>query len=147
MAQTQKQSSGKRPLADLLPSLKAAQAKTGSLSRSTLAQIAQDKDISLGQVYGVSSFYSFLNTKPTGKYLIRVCKSVPCCMADAEMILKTVEDEINLLPGQTSKDGLFSLELVNCIGACEQAPAILINDELHGNLTPAKIVEILKSYK
>ena len=63
------------------------------------------------------------------------------------MILHSLQEQLGIKPGETTPDGLFSLELVNCIGACDQAPAMLINDEVHGKLTPKKISKILKSYR
>jgi NADH-quinone oxidoreductase subunit E len=98
-------------------------------------------------VYGVTTFYSFLSVEPLGRNVIRICKSIPCYLKNAEMIVESAEKVLGIKPGQTTEDGRFSFELTNCIGACEQAPAMLINDEVHGHLTPRKIAEILRSYK
>jgi NADH dehydrogenase/NADH:ubiquinone oxidoreductase subunit G len=135
---------GKR--AGLLERLKTRQRESGHISKADVAQIAEALDVSVSEVYGVSSFYAFLSTKPQGKYVIRVCKSLPCYLKDAPMILETVERAIGVGPGETSADGRFSLELTNCIGACDRAPAMLIDYRAYGNLTPEKISKILHSY-
>jgi NADH:ubiquinone oxidoreductase subunit E/Pyruvate/2-oxoacid:ferredoxin oxidoreductase delta subunit len=126
--------------------LAAAQRSEGSISERNLSAIAVETGLSVSDVYGVASFYSFLSTKPRGRNVIRVCKSLPCYLKDAPMIVDAVEKGIGIKPGQTTPDGGFSLELTNCIGACDAAPAMLINDTVYGNLTPGRISDILKSY-
>ena len=103
--------------------------------------------LSISEVYGVTTFYSFLSTRPLGRYIIRICKSIPCYLKHAELIIDSVSKEIGILPGETSSDGKFSFELTNCIGACDMAPAMLLNQEIHGHLTSNKIAEILKACK
>ena len=124
--------------------LKEAQHKYGYLSEELVVELAKSLDISIGEAYGVGSFYSFLSTKPLGKNVIRICKSLPCYLKNYQPILETVESELGIQPGETTKDGKFSLELTNCIGACDQAPAMMINDKLYVDLTPKKITNILK---
>ena len=84
--------------------------------------------------------------KPQGKININVCGS-DCCFQKNSGIIKSVEGELGIKPGETTTDGKFSFELTNGIGACDEAPAMLINNDVHGNLTPEKIVKILKSYQ
>jgi NADH:ubiquinone oxidoreductase subunit E/ferredoxin/Pyruvate/2-oxoacid:ferredoxin oxidoreductase delta subunit len=131
---------------NLLPSLRAAQDKSRHISRKFMAKTADSLGLSISEVYGVSSFYSFLSTRPLGKNVIRVCRSVPCYLQGYQMIVQSIEDEIGIKPGEVTRDKKFSLELTNCIGACDQAPAMLVNQNLHGNLTPQKISRILKQY-
>jgi len=97
-------------------------------------------------VYGVTTFYSFLSTWPLGRHVIRICKSVPCCMKDAERLIEWVGKELGIGPGETTPDGRFTLTRTNCIGACDQAPAMLIGNEMYGQLTPDRISAILKSF-
>jgi NADH:ubiquinone oxidoreductase subunit E len=130
----------------LLDLIKNEQLKAGHVSEAFITATAQTMGLSVGEVYGLATFYSFLSTKPAGRHIIRVCKSVPCCMKDAEMIIDWVNTEIAIDPGETTADGRFSFELVNCIGACDLAPAMLVNDKVYGRLTREKISEILKSY-
>lgn len=146
MANTEQASAAERGRSKLLTRIKEAQAKAGRVSRGALAKTAQELDISLAEAFGTATFYSFITTEPTGRNIIRICKSVPCCLQEAEMIIDTVASEFDLLPGRTTADGRFTLKLTNCIGACDTAPAMLVNDDLHGDLTPARIVEILKTY-
>jgi NADH:ubiquinone oxidoreductase subunit E len=126
--------------------MEAEQRKRGYLSEEVLGEIAGSVKLPLGEVYGVSTFYSFLSTVPQGRHVIRVCKSVPCCLQEAEMIMGCIGEELGIGPGETTSDGRFSFELTNCIGACDQGPAMLVDDEVHGHLTPQKVVEILRSY-
>jgi NADH:ubiquinone oxidoreductase subunit E len=132
---------------ELLSSLKNAQAEQGHLSRETLEELSRSLEISVSDVFGVASFYSFLAVEPLGRNVIRICRSVPCYLKDAEMIIDAVADELGIGPGETTDDGRFSFELTNCIGACDVAPAMLVNDDVHGDLTPAKISQVLRSYK
>jgi NADH:ubiquinone oxidoreductase subunit E/ferredoxin/NAD-dependent dihydropyrimidine dehydrogenase PreA subunit len=134
-----------RQRANLLPVLNKAQGNLRCVSQGVVTDAAQSMNLSISDVYGVATFYSYLSTRPTGEFVIRVCKSIPCCMANSQAIVQSLEEQLGLKPGETTADGLFSLELVNCIGACDQSPAMLVNDEVHGKLTPKKISKILKS--
>lgn len=130
----------------LLGMIKEEQAKTGYLSKDAMMRVAETLGLTVGDVYGVTTFYSFLSTWPLGRHVIRVCKSVPCCMKDAERLIGWVGKELGINPEETTADGRFTLTLTNCIGACDQAPAMLIDDEVYGQLTPERISEILKSF-
>jgi NADH:ubiquinone oxidoreductase subunit E len=112
-----------------------------------MSEIAENMDISLSEVYGVATFYSFLSTKPQGTNVIRVCKGIPCSLKHSPMIIDSVAEHLGIRPGETTADGRFSFELTNCIGACDEAPAMLVNDKVYANLTPAKITDVLKSYR
>jgi len=129
---------------DLLPALRESQSEHHSLSEETLIQVSDSFGIPNSEVYGVSSFYSSFSTEPKGRYVIRVCKNVPCYMQHSQGIIDCIREAIGISPGETTRDGRFSLELTNCIGACDTAPAMMVNDEVHGNLTPEKISKILK---
>jgi len=130
----------------LLVLLEEAQGKFGCVPEEFITEIAQSLNISKSEVYGVATFYSFLSTRPLGRYVIRVCKSLPCYLKNSQMIIESVGKELGIKPGETTPDGKFSLELTNCIGACDKAPAMLINSDVHGDLTPKKVSQILKSY-
>jgi NADH:ubiquinone oxidoreductase subunit E/ferredoxin/NAD-dependent dihydropyrimidine dehydrogenase PreA subunit len=136
-----------RPRGTLLPALKQAQENFNCVSRDFMTDTALSMNLSLSDVYGVSTFYSFLSTRPTGANVIRVCKSLPCYLKNSPAILESIEHVLGIKPGETTQDSSFSLELANCIGACDRAPAMLVNNDVHGNLTPRKISKILKSYK
>jgi len=131
----------------LLVLLEKELAKSGYLSQDYLSNLAQSTNISLSEIYGVVSFYSFLTDKPQGRNIIRICNNLPCNLKHSEMIINNITRELGIKPGQTTVDGKFTLTLTNCIGACDKAPAMLINNDVHGDLTPEKITEILNSYK
>ena len=132
---------------DLLVLLERAQSRSGYLSKRTIAELAESLGLSIGEVYGVASFYSFLSIKPQGRNVIRICKSLPCYLRNAQTIIEGVQREIGIKPGETTADGKFSFELTNCIGACDKAPAMMVNDDVHVDLTPKNISQILKAYK
>jgi NADH-quinone oxidoreductase subunit E len=133
--------------AELLSSLKRAQAENHHLSREAMVEISRSLDIPLSDVFGVASFYSFLSVESRGRNTIMICRSVPCYLKKSEMIVETVADEVGIGLGGSTADGRFSLGLTNCIGACDSAPAMLVNSDVHGDLTPKKISRILKSYR
>ncbi len=132
---------------NLLLLLKETQRRYGYLSKQLMCELAESLGISTSEVYGVATFYSFLSTQPKGRNIIRVCKGLPCCLKDYHLIVSSIEDVIDISPGETTLDGRFSFELVNCIGACDSAPAMLVNNDLHAGLTPRKISQILKEYE
>ena len=132
---------------ELLELLKETQSRYGYLSGDLLVEIAKSLGLPVSEVYGVATFYSFLATKPQGRNVIRICKSVPCLLKNSDMIIDTIMRELEIRPGETTSDGRFSFELTNCIGACDKAPAMMINDDIHGNLNPGKISQILGKYQ
>ena len=141
-----KTGSRERQRETLLVSLAAAQRRDGGVSEAVMRELAETLDVSLSDVYGVTTFYSFLSTRPLGRHVIRICRSVPCFLQSADGLAAELEKQLKIRPGETTRDGRFSLELVNCIGACDTAPAMLIDEDVHGDLTPAKIRRILKEY-
>ena len=127
--------------------LEEAQSKFGYLTGELLIEIAKSLDLSISDVYGVATFYSFLSTKPQGRNVIRICKSLPCVLKNSQTIIESVAREIGIKPGETTSDSKFSFQLTNCIGACDEAPAMMVNNDIHVNLTPSRISQILGSYK
>lgn len=121
--------------------------KHSRLTAEILLKVSEEKNIPLNDLYGVATFYSFLGIKPRGKYVIRLCNSTPCCMKGGGELLSALKDKLGITPGDITKDRKFSLELVNCIGACDKAPAMLINDKLYGDLTGEKIDKIIEGAK
>ena len=131
----------------LLVLLEETQSRLGYLPRELMTELAKSLGLSVSEVYGVATFYSFLSTKPLGRNVIRICKSLPCFLKNCQTIIKSVEKEIGIKPGETTPDGRFSFQLTNCIGACDKAPAMMINSNVHVDLTPKKISRILQAYK
>ena len=132
---------------NLLLRLVEAQNRFGCLNEQVMKDLAESLGVPVSELYGVATFYSFLSTQPQGKYIIRVCKGLPCCLKDFHLVVDSIKEAIGIRPGETTPDGLFSLELTNCIGACDDAPAMLINSNLHTGLTPQGISQILNSYE
>jgi NADH-quinone oxidoreductase E subunit len=132
---------------NLLIALKEAQIKHGYLPQELMDELADSLDVPVNDVYGVASFYSFLSTKPLGRNVIRICRSLPCYLQNGQTVIDSIEKEIGIRPGETTPDGRFSFEVTNCIGLCDRAPAMLINEDAHVDLTPEKIARILQKYK
>ncbi|HEY51591.1 MAG TPA: NADH-quinone oxidoreductase subunit NuoE [Dehalococcoidia bacterium] len=132
---------------DLIVRLQEAQQRYGYVPEEVIRALADSLNIPVHEVYGVASFYSFLSTRPLGRNVIRVCKSLPCYLKSAEMIMEAVQKELGIGLGETTPDGRFTFQLTNCIGLCDHAPAMLINQDTHVDLTPEKIKQILKSYQ
>src|SRR4030067_1482203 len=130
----------------LLALLQEEQEKNGHISDQFIGQTAKSIGLSISEVYGVATFYHLLSIKPLGRNVIRACKCIPCYLKSSQLVVETIQEELGIAPGETTLDGRFSLQLTNCIGACDQAPAMLLNHDLHGCLTPVKIVKILEGY-
>ncbi len=131
----------------LLEVLTETQERLGYLSGNSLVEIAESLDVALSEVYGVATFYSFLATRPRGRHVIRICKSVPCLLKDARSLVDSIGQELGVKLGETTADGRFTFELTNCIGACDKGPAMMIDHDVHDDLTPEKISRILADYR
>ena len=131
----------------LIPILQETQKELGYLPEEAMLQIAEALNIPVGKVFGVATFYTLFATAPKGRYIVRICESAPCHIRGAEEIVAALEEELAIGPGQTTPDGLFTLEHTSCLGVCGVAPAIMINDEVYGNLTPEKVREIINQYR
>ena len=119
----------------------------GYIPDDAVMGLADQLGIPVVDVYAAATFYRALPLKPMGKHVVKLCKSVPCYLKHNQPVIEAVERALGIAPGQTSQDGLFSLELVNCIGACDRAPAMMIDDDVFGNLTPERVAEILAGYR
>jgi len=130
---------------DLLSFVKEVQEKHGHLSPKNIKDIAFLWGVSIGEIYGLVTFYSFLSTEPMGRNVIRVCKSTSCWLKNYQSVIKTIEEQLGIKPGETTDDKQFSLQLVNCIGDCDHAPAMMVNDKVYSSLRPEKVKAILKN--
>ena len=131
----------------LIPALQMAQAIFGYLPETAMRRIAQAFDKSYSEVAGVVSFYSFFSTVPRGKYVVRVCLGTACYVRGGNEVLRAVKDKLGIDVGGTTPDRLFSLEVGRCFGACGMAPVLMVNDDLHQRVKPAKIGELLEKYR
>ena len=130
----------------LMPILQDLVEENRYLSDEAMVDVASELDISAADVFGTASFYTFLDTKVRGKYIIRVCKTISCAMKGKIEVLQTIQDILKLKPGETTSDRRFTLLETNCIGWCHKAPAMLINDTPYIELTPEKVTDILQEY-
>ena len=116
------------------------------LNEKDMIEVANVLDISSAEVYGTASFYSFLDIKERGKYVIRLCKTIVCDMKGKNDIVETIENKLKIKIGETTSDKKFTLLYANCLGWCHKGPVMLVNDEVYTELTPQKTVEIIESY-
>ncbi|MFA5588173.1 MAG: NAD(P)H-dependent oxidoreductase subunit E [Bacteroidales bacterium] len=131
---------------NLLPVLQGVIQQENFLSEYTIVEIAREMDIPPAEVFGTATFYSFLETKPTGKYIIRVCKTITCAMKGKNQLLFAIQDMLKIKIGETTPDKKFTLLETNCLGWCHKAPAMLINDEIYTEISPERAREILTAY-
>ena len=131
----------------LVPMLLYAQDEVGYVSDDVIAEIAERIGILELDVRNVLSYYSMLRTKPAGKYNVQVCTNISCMLRGGYEILDHCKHKLGIGHKETTRDGVFSLEEVECIGACCWAPAIQINYDFHENLTPAKCDAIFQMYR
>ncbi|TEU04718.1 MAG: NADH-quinone oxidoreductase subunit NuoE [Candidatus Aminicenantes bacterium] len=129
--------------AAILPLLHLTQQEFGFISPESEKLVAGILGIKPIQVREVVTFYTMLNREPIGKYHIQVCSNLSCSLLGAEKLTDYLKEKLSIEPGQTSEDKKFTLSLVECIGACEQAPCMMINFDYHGNLDKKKIDKIL----
>ncbi|MCI8842934.1 MAG: NADH-quinone oxidoreductase subunit NuoE [Oscillospiraceae bacterium] len=128
----------------LITILQKAQEIYGYLPKDVMYHIADKTGVSPAEVLGVATFYAQFRLQPIGKYLLMSCQGTACHVNSSERIITAISSYLGIEDGETTEDGLFTLEKVACLGCCSLAPVIMINGEAHGNLTPEKAVGILK---
>ncbi len=131
----------------LIPLLQEVQEAHGYLSRDAVLRIGRHLSLPASKIYGVATFYNQFRFQAPGVYHIQVCRGTACHVKGSSGILEAVRRELKVGPGQTTRDGLFSLEVVACLGACGLAPTISVNGEFHARLTPDKVRKILSAYR
>ncbi len=132
---------------ELIPLLQSAQDHFGYIPRRAIKYISEATNIPESTIFGVITFYSQFRLQPMGKYVIRVCAGTACHVSGAKMIIEVVQDEIGIEVGGTTEDAVFSLFTVACLGCCSLGPVVMVNDETHGNLTPAAVRKLLRGYR
>ncbi len=130
---------------NLIPILQATQDQYGYLSEDSLKKIAAALKLPASKVYGLSTFYNQFRFSPPGKFHIRVCHGTTCHMNEADLVLKEIQKILQIGDGETSRDGIFSLEVLSCIGACGQAPVISVNGKYYDRVTKDKLKLILQN--
>lgn len=127
----------------LLPILHAVQDELGSLSVEALEWVARKVEVPPATVYGVATFYPMFRMEPVGRHHIKVCASLPCALAGCQELIKALEEKLGIEVGQTTPDGEFTLSKTECLAACTEAPAVLINKKLHRKVTAVNASEFL----
>ena len=128
-----------------LPALHLVNDKLGYVPPEAVVEVAELLELAPAQVQDTLSFYGFFKQdKPTGKYHVFVCRSIACAACDGEELLGYLSEKLGVQPGETTPDGRVTLEYAECLGACDAAPAIMVNDTLHEEMTKEKVDELMK---
>jgi len=136
-----------RDRSELIEILSEVQENFGYLSEENMRRVEQVLKIPLVEIYGVATFYASFKLRPVGRHIIKVCKGTACHVKKADAIQNCIEELLGVKDKETTEDERFTLECVNCIGACAKAPNIMIDEEVFGELTREKVEKILKEYK
>ncbi|ERK28822.1 complex I 24 kDa subunit family protein [Clostridium intestinale] len=131
--------------AALIPVLHKAQELYGYVSEETQVFIAKRLGIPPSQVYGVVTFYSYFSTKPKGKFVVSVCTGTACFVRGAGDILQEFKSQLSIKEGETTENGLFTLDTLRCVGACGIAPVVSINNKVYGHFSKSEVINILRS--
>jgi NADH:ubiquinone oxidoreductase subunit E len=124
--------------------LNEVQGKIGHISPAMQAYIARKLNVPLGQVHGVVTFYSFFKTEPRGKHTIKFCLGTACYVGGVSQLVEKAKQSLGIDLGQTTPDGMITLEECRCVGACSQAPVVVIDNEIHGHAKPNKLPQLIK---
>lgn len=141
---------GKYPSArrqDLIPILQDVQESVGFLSKDAVAAVSKHLSLPAAKVYGVATFYNQFRFHPRGKYHFTVCRGTACHVKGSAKVLDMLTKALKLEPGATSRDRLFSIEVVACMGACGLAPVVNLNGEFHAKMTPAKLAKLVDAIR
>ncbi len=131
----------------LIPILQEVQEAHGYVSKEAVVRIGRHLDLPAAKVYGVATFYNQFRFAPPGRFHIQVCRGTACHVKGSAGILEAIQQVLKVQPGQTTRDGRFSLEVVACIGACGLAPVICVNGEFHAKLTADAVRDIIDEYR
>jgi NADH-quinone oxidoreductase E subunit len=132
---------------DLIAVLEDVQDAFGYVSEENMRAIEQAMKIPLVDIYGVVTFYTAFNLKPSGRHVIKVCSGTACHVKRSDLIHDYIEEKLGIRDKQTTADGRFTLESVNCLGACAYAPTMMIDDEVFGQLSREKVDQVLERFK
>lgn len=131
----------------LIPILQDVQEGDGYVSEQAVRAIGRHLNVSANKIYGVATFYNQFRFHPVGRYHIQVCRGTACHVLGSLSVLNALTQTLGIQPGQTTRDGMFSLEVVACIGACGLAPVISVNGEFHAAMTSEKVEKLVKEYR
>ena len=135
------------PESYLIAVLHKVQGMFGYLDKEVMDVVAEEMNIPTAHIWGVATFYHYFNLEPIGKHVVSVCMGTACFVKGGDKILDALKRELGVNTGQTTEDGLFTLQEARCLGACGIAPVIMIDDKIYGDLDSKKTVEVLNEYK
>ena len=131
----------------LLPVLRKIQENLGCVPEEYIGYVSEKLDIPTVEIYSVLTFYGMFKVRKEGKFAIKVCNSLSCHLKGAKRLIEVLEEELGIAPGEKTEDGMFSLEVVGCLGLCDSSPSMLINDKVFTNLDEHKVREIVRSIR
>jgi len=131
----------------LIPLLQEVQQACGYLSRESVIRVGRHLALPASKVYGVATFYNQFRFQPLGRYHVQVCRGTACHVKGSQQTLAALQRALNVKPGQTTRDGLFSLEVVACLGACGLAPVVAVNGEFHAGATPDRVGRLVNALR
>lgn len=137
----------KESAGSLIPLLQETQRELGYIPREAFDKIASEAGIEPSEMYGVATFYSQFRLNPVGKHIIKVCHGTACHVQNANTITEALEDSLKIKDGETTEDGVFTLESVACLGCCSLAPVMMISDETYGKLSKKQAVKVIKDIR
>jgi len=128
----------------LIPILRRLQAEQGHVSESAMQAVADALGVHPAEVHGVTTFYEFLDREPHGRFVVRLCRTVSCDMQNKDAIARQLENDLGIDFGETTPDGMFTLEWCNCLGMCDQGPALMVGTRLHTAVTADRVAGIIE---
>ncbi len=133
-----------RSRAALMPVLQEIERRHAHVPDFAMQVVADELGLHPAEVYGVVTFYAFLNHEPRGRFAVRLCQTISCDLAGKARVARQLENELGVAFGQTTPDGRFSLEWASCLGLCDQGPALLVNDRVYTRVTPDQVHQIIE---
>ena len=130
---------------ELINVLHKVQHTFGYLPAEVQEVVASELNIPVAKVYGVVTFYSFFTTQPRGRHTIKFCLGTACYVGGTPQLIEKAKQLLGIEPGQTTPDGEITLELCRCVGACSQAPVVVVDEQIHGRLRPNKFPQVIRS--
>lgn len=127
--------------------LQDVQKEYGFIPREVMGFVSEYLSLPISDIYSIATFYKALSLKAKGKYVIKVCNGTACHIRGSNTLIDEVTEVLGIKPGETTEDGLFSIEIVNCLGACALAPVMVVNEKYYGNMTKEKVKTVIDKYK
>lgn len=130
-----------------IPLLADIQKTVGYIAEEAVEYVSRKLDLPAAELYGVATFYAMFRMQPEGKHVVRLCRGTACHVQGSARIGEQLQRHLGIAEGETTSDGVFSLQYVACLGCCSLAPVMMVDGEVHGRLTPEKAVDVLESYR